>query len=133
MRCDIVRSALGLALSSRNLLLSDEAKVTALVLSKAMRHVRSAWRSGLRDADALGGMLNQELDDPRISLEYAEIRDPSDWSTEAPTGLIEEAVALVAAVVGGVRLIDNMVLSDPEALATPSGQAEHPATSASHS
>lgn len=111
VRCDIVRSALGLALSSRNLLLSDDAKVTALGLSKALGTVRSAWRSGLRDADVLAGMLNQALEHPDIALEYAEIRNPASWSLEAPTGLIDQAVALVAAQVGGVRLIDNMELS----------------------
>ena len=115
VRCDIVRSAAGLALSSRNALLSDEAKERALSISKALRHVRSAWRSGLRDASVLAEMLQQQLDLPGIDVEYAEIRDPSAWTADAPKGLVDEAAALVAANVGGVRLIDNMVLSAPEA------------------
>ena len=115
VRCEIVRDGNGLALASRNLLLSEEAKVTALGISKALRHVRSAWRGGLRDASTLAQMLAHALDVPGIDAEYAEIRNPRDWSAEAPTGLIDHAVALVGANVGGVRLIDNMVLSDASA------------------
>lgn len=111
VRCDIVRDSNGLALASRNLLLSDEAKVTALHISRALRHVRSAWRNGLRDASTLAEMLAHELDVPGVDVEYAEIRHPGEWTPGAPSGLIDEAVALVAANVGGVRLIDNMLLS----------------------
>lgn len=113
VRCPTVRSSSGLALASRNELLSAEARVHALRLSKALNLARQAWKGGLRDASTLQAMLHAELDHPTIGLEYAEIRDPSAWTTEAPPGLIGQAVALVAAVVGGVRLIDSMELSAP--------------------
>lgn len=113
VRCDIVRSPAGLALSSRNELLSDEARDDALLLSRGLREVKAAWAQGLRDAEALAGMLGAALEHPRIELEYAEVRDPSNWTEDAPSGLLDEAVALVAAQVGGVRLIDNMELSAP--------------------
>ena len=113
VRCPIVRSSSGLALASRNALLPDDAKADALRIFKALDTVRQAWRSGLRDASTLQNMLQAELDHPSVGLEYAEIRDPSAWTTKAPSGLLEEAVALVAAVIGGVRLIDNMELSAP--------------------
>ena len=48
-----------------------------------------------------------------VEVEYAEVRDPGRWTADAPTGLLEQAVALVGANVGGVRLIDNMELSAP--------------------
>lgn len=113
VRCPIVRSSSGLALASRNLLLPEDSKADALRISKALNTVRQAWRGGLRDASTLQDMLQAELDHPSIGLEYAEIRDPSAWTPDAPTGLLGQAVALVAAVVGGVRLIDNMELSAP--------------------
>ena len=112
VRCPIVRSPKGLALSSRNELLSPEARNTALALSRGLDVTRTAWRKGLRDAEALAEMLASQLDVPGVTLEYAEVRDPDAWSAEAPTGLLERAVALVAAEVGGVRLIDNMVLHE---------------------
>lgn len=121
VRCDIVRSSAGLALASRNLLLSEDAKVEALAISRALRKVRAAWRGGLRDADTLAEMLTHALDAPGINLEYGEIRNPADWRAETPSGLIDQAVALVAASVGGVRLIDSMLLSDAPQAAVKAG------------
>lgn len=112
IRSPIVRSSKGLALSSRNSLLDDEGLEVALVISKALRHTRAAWRKGLRDADTLTEVLAAALNVPGVHVEYAEIRDPSAWTVEALTGLLESAVGLVAAQVGGVRLIDNMELHD---------------------
>lgn len=113
VRCPTVRSSGGLALSSRNALLEGEAREDALVLSRALAVTRSAWDQGLRDADALAGTLRVALEHPGIEIEYAEVRDPGAWTADAPSGLMERAVALVAAQVGGVRLIDNMELSAP--------------------
>ena len=79
-----------------------------------MTTARSAWRGGLRDAEELAALLRAELASPAIDLEYAEVRDPENWTADAPSGLLERGVALVAAKVGGVRLIDNMELSDTE-------------------
>ena len=111
VRCPIVRSSGGLALSSRNALLEGDAREDALVLSRALAVTRSAWDQGLRDADALAGTLRVALEHPGVEVEYAEVRDPGAWAAEAPSGLMERAVALVAAKVGGVRLLDNMELS----------------------
>jgi len=113
VRCPTVRSSGGLALSSRNALLEGEAREDALVLSRALAVTRSAWDQGLRDADALAGTLRVALEHPGVEIEYAEVRDPGAWTADAPSGLMERAVALVAAQVGGVRLIDNMELSAP--------------------
>ncbi|MEC8495859.1 MAG: pantoate--beta-alanine ligase, partial [Planctomycetota bacterium] len=113
VRCPTVRSSGGLALSSRNALLEGEARADALVLSRALAVTRSAWDQGLRDADALAGTLRVALEHPGVEVEYAEVRDPGAWTADAPSGLMERAVALVAAQVGGVRLIDNMELSAP--------------------
>ncbi len=66
-------------------------------------------------------MLAHALDAPGINLEYGEIRNPADWSAETPSGLIDQAVALVAASVGGVRLIDSMLLSDAPQAAVEAG------------
>ncbi|MEM9803142.1 MAG: pantoate--beta-alanine ligase [Planctomycetota bacterium] len=110
-RCPIVREPSGLAMSSRNARLSDEGRAHARVLSKALDRTRSAWRGGLRDADELAALLRAELQHPAVEIDYAAVRDPGNWTADAPTGLLERAVALVAARVDGVRLIDNMELS----------------------
>jgi pantothenate synthetase len=54
----------------------------------------------VRDAVVAGG----------LELEYAALRDPDRWTNDEPRGRMERAIALVAARVGGVRLIDNLRL-----------------------
>ena len=72
------------------------------------RHIK-----GLTDAAELTSILRRGLDSPALTLEYAEIRDAANWTAGDPVGELAEPVALVAAVVGGVRLIDNMEFSAP--------------------
>jgi len=114
VRCATVRGPGGLALSSRNALLSDGGREAALEISAALREARDAWRSGERDARALAGVLRASLERAGgLEVEYAEVRDPGAWTAEAPDGPLRRAAALVAARVEGVRLIDNMELDAP--------------------
>jgi pantothenate synthetase len=50
-----------------------------------------------------------------IEVEYAALRDPERWTREEPTGALARAIALVAARVEGVRLIDNLRLDAEDA------------------
>jgi pantoate--beta-alanine ligase len=110
--CPTSRDADGLARSSRNALLPGEARGTALALSRALFAAREAWRRGERDARRLRAILRQALDVPGLELEYAEIRDEARFEAEPAGGPLERPRALIAARVGGVRLIDNLSLSD---------------------
>ena len=112
--CPTSREPDGLARSSRNRLLSDEARARAVVLWRALVAARAAWRAGERDAGELRALLRAALEEPGVEVEYAEVRDPEHWSAEAPTGRQVRARALVAARVGGVRLIDTLALGEPE-------------------
>jgi pantoate--beta-alanine ligase len=98
--CPIVRDADGLALSSRNVRLSAEARTRALALSRALRHVA--------DVPDTAGAHRRTLREEMVGVDvvYAEVVDPATFlpASDADTG---EARALVAAVVDGVRLIDN--------------------------
>jgi len=110
--CPTVREPSGLARSSRNTLLSPEAREDALLLSRALFAARERWRAGERDPAELERVLRGALTSPAVRVEYAAVRDPERWTAATPPGPLQRAVALVAAVVGGVRLIDNVVLSD---------------------
>jgi len=115
--CPTVRESSGLAMSSRNQLLSPVERVHATILSRSLEAARAAWRSGRRDARELAGAMRDVLDRaPRngvpVEVQYATVRDPAAWTRDEPAERMERAVALVAARVAAVRLIDNMVLHE---------------------
>ena len=106
----LVRDEDGVALSSRNAYLSPEERVRARSLSRALYAMAEASRRGQREVAALVqiGRALLEAD----SLDYLEVRDGVSLRplvTLPPPGGTPPR-ALVAAVVGRTRLIDNMGL-----------------------
>lgn len=107
-----VRSAEGLALSSRNRFLSDDELEAALVLSRALRLLeeRAAAREPL-DLDSAVALVESQ---PLVALDYFDVVDPATLEPLAEncreTPFRGEALALIAAKVGPVRLIDNAPL-----------------------
>jgi pantoate--beta-alanine ligase len=107
--CPIVRAADGLALSSRNIYLSDGERRSALVLSRSLKAAREMFAAGERDAKTIRDHLQHAISAATgVKLEYAAIVDPATLA-ELPR-IESSAVALVAAQVGNTRLIDNEVL-----------------------
>jgi pantoate--beta-alanine ligase len=104
-----VREPDGLALSSRNALLSPEERRQAAVLSQALLDAQKAVRSGERDASRLAADIEERIRSaPLARLDYVGVCDP-----ETLQPLIEitgTAVAVVAASFGSTRLIDNAIL-----------------------
>jgi pantoate--beta-alanine ligase len=100
--CPIVRDYDDLALSSRNVRLSHEGRSHALALSRALARVAEAPDS----ASAHRRSLRETLSSADLDVDYADVVDPVTFaaSSDSDSG---EARALVAAVVDGVRLIDN--------------------------
>ncbi len=100
--CPIVRDADGLALSSRNVQLSADARRRALGLSRAINDVAVAPAR----ASEHRRHLREVLASADVDVVYAEVVDPV---TLTPSGdeVSGDARALVAASVDGVRLIDN--------------------------
>jgi pantoate--beta-alanine ligase len=110
--CPTLREPDGLALSSRNAYLSPAERGQALALSEALFAARAAW-----DGDAVSArdLIRSRLETaPGIRLDYAEVCDPE--TLEPLEGVVEgSAQALVAAQVGGTRLIDNVRLEPTRA------------------
>jgi pantoate--beta-alanine ligase len=99
-----VRDPDGLALSSRNARLSPQERASALVLSRALR---AAVRAAADGADAVLAAGQRVLDaEPGVEPDYLELVG-EDFGPPVPG---EPARLLVAARVGGTRLIDNTPL-----------------------
>ena len=106
-----VREPDGLALSSRNVYLTEEARADALGLSDALRSVQAAFRGGERSAPALERVARGRLDlYAGVQPEYIAIVEPARLTpvADAQTGTI----VAIAARVGTTRLIDNVILSE---------------------
>jgi pantoate--beta-alanine ligase len=109
-----VREADGLALSSRNAYLGPQARQTALGISRGLAAAERHFREGQRDAASLEAVVRAELVG-MDEIQYCEAVDP--MTMDALEGPITRPAALcVAVLVGGTRLIDNVLLS-------PSGEA----------
>jgi pantoate--beta-alanine ligase len=107
--CPIVREPDGLALSSRNVYLKGEDRRAAASLYRSLDAVRREVTAGERDAARLLAALGRVLDDePAVSLDYAEIVDAESF--EPVVGLRGACYVLLAARVGGTRLIDNALI-----------------------
>lgn len=106
----VVRDADGLALSSRNAHLSAEERRAALALPRALRRADELVAGGERDVAVLSSAMAGEVArEPLAELEYAAVVDPE---TLRPAHRVErEARAILAARVGGTRLIDNAALT----------------------
>jgi len=104
-----VREADGLALSSRNVLLTPDERRQALVLSQALFAATDAVKGGERDAEKVRSLLEARIRTaPLAAVDYVAICDPD--TLEPLTRISRRAVALVAARFGATRLIDNALL-----------------------
>ena len=104
-----VREADGLAMSSRNRYLSAEQRAAAASLPRAMRAAIAEIESGAPVAGALAALQAQVLAAGFSSVDYAALADSTSL---APLAALGDAPArlLVAARIGGTRLIDNMAV-----------------------
>lgn len=98
----IARAADGLAQSSRNVRLSETGRSQALALSRSLRTLQEQVDAGALDVDAVRAELSAS---EGVSLDYLVVVDPDTLQPTSGPGL-----ALVAATVDGVRLIDNALL-----------------------
>jgi pantoate--beta-alanine ligase len=107
--CPIAREPDGLAMSSRNVLLSPIQRPHAASLHRALRAIRDAVAAGERDPATARATALSELTSPEVELEYLELVTPD---TLAPLERLDgDALAVLAARVGTTRLIDNELIN----------------------
>ena len=105
--CETKREASGLAMSSRNARLKDTDIDDALILSKSLFFIKNNFEK-LNNEELISQAKAMYANNDNIKLEYLAIVDRD--TLESLTTENNNAVVLVVAWVGGVRLIDNMLL-----------------------
>jgi pantoate--beta-alanine ligase len=104
--CPIVRESDGLALSSRNVLLTGEQRAAAPVLRRALLAARARYDSGERDGETLRSAMRAVLSTEALAApEYVSCSDPA--TLRELTRVDGAALLSLAVRFGGVRLIDN--------------------------
>ncbi|MGH2864592.1 MAG: pantoate--beta-alanine ligase [Solirubrobacteraceae bacterium] len=104
-----VRDADGLAMSSRNALLSDEQRTRALALSQALQAAGELAASGETSARSLLDAARGTLQRLGVQQEYLVLVHPT--TLEPIERLTGEALLAISARIGDLRLIDNLTLS----------------------
>ncbi|MBD0350433.1 MAG: pantoate--beta-alanine ligase [Flavisolibacter sp.] len=101
-----IREEDGLAMSSRNLRLNEEQRKKATTLYKALNFIKSNQRK--YPITTLEERAKQQLINNGFTVDYVHIADRS--SLKKATSKNKHPVALVAASLDGIRLIDNLLL-----------------------
>lgn len=106
-----VREESGLALSSRNRILSEEEREKASVIYRSLREAKVAFKQGERNAAKLIEIVQTGIaTEPLAIVDYVSVVDSK---TLEPVEKVADTETLIAAAVrfGSVRLIDNVVLN----------------------
>ena len=103
-----LREADGLALSSRNVYLSEEERATAPLLAKALKKAATQILAGKKPAEA-AAQAAEKIAAAGFVVDYVEARHAG---TLAPIGSMQEGPIrlLLAAKLGKTRLIDNLAV-----------------------
>lgn len=107
-----VRESSGLAMSSRNMRLSEDQRGNAVEISTVLRSIREGL--GSLPLPSLRSAAIRQLEQAGFRVDYVEIANADtletleEWDGKTPL------VALIAAFLGDIRLIDNMILTQYE-------------------
>lgn len=108
--CGIIREESGLAMSSRNKLLTDEQRQNATLISETLFKAKELM--GQKTVKELIEWGIAEINkNPFLDVEYFEIVDDQQLQTIKTWGEKNTKVACVAVYCGKVRLIDNVVFN----------------------
>ena len=103
----IIREEDGLAMSSRNRYLRSDERELAQKISRALRAAESA----VGDAETRIAAAEQVMATvPAVRLDYVALVNPATFEP-IEAGFVGRALLIVAAQVGGTRLIDNLSIS----------------------
>ncbi len=107
--CETVREADGLAMSSRNMRLTTDERHKAPALYHALHIIHAGI--GHDDIGALKSRAKAVLESAGFKVDYVEIADAETLEPVIASQGSNKMVALIAASIHTIRLIDNLVLN----------------------
>jgi len=107
--CPTLREADGLAMSSRNMRLNKEERQAATTIFKALSFIKS--NIDLKNTEQLKQEAQSMLEDKNFNVDYVEIADAGNLDEIKNWDGKKKIVALAAAYLNDVRLIDNLILN----------------------
>ena len=109
--CDIMRETDGLAMSSRNLRLTEEQRTAAPLVYQMLNSARERIQN--EPPEAIIHWVSEQFEkSPLLELEYFEIRDSYSLEPVVEVAPNQKVNGFMSVFAGEVRLIDNMVLFD---------------------
>jgi pantoate--beta-alanine ligase len=106
--CPIVRETDGLAMSSRNVYLSPDARQRSTVLWRSLESSRQLLAQGQRDCDCIVRQMTEMIVAAGGAIDYVALVDPE--TLEPVVQITGPVVALLAVKFDDTRLIDNLLL-----------------------
>ena len=106
--CPTLRETDGLAMSSRNMRLNADERAKAVLISEVLKFIKKHIKPG-----PLGDLQQRAvnmLEEEGFRVDYVSIADANDLSPVADWDGKQELVALIAAYLNEVRLIDNLIV-----------------------
>jgi pantoate--beta-alanine ligase len=107
--CPILREDDGLAMSSRNMLLTPEERKIAKLVPIMMEEARDIARQ-IGVSAAKSYIHNEVAKVPIMKLDYYEVCDTETLEPLAALKPNQQAISLIAVFVGNIRLIDNWMV-----------------------
>ncbi len=108
----ILREPDGLAMSSRNVYLSPDARKEATILYRALMQAKSALDAGERNIETLKMLVTTVIQtSPLAMIDYVDIVDDFNFSPVASLQKGKRYFLILAARFGDVRLLDNLSFS----------------------
>ena len=104
--CEIVREPDGLAMSSRNVYLSEQEREKALFISKSLKQGAKKIGMGELDTRTLENMMTDVMKKENIEIDYVVIVDRDFKKIQSVQ--IGNSIILAAVKIGQTRLIDNI-------------------------
>ena len=108
--CSTIREANGLAMSSRNARLNETQKKQAAEIYHTLQHIKKNIEPG--NLDKIKAEANDYLISKGFKPDYVEVADADNLNLNEEWNGKDDMIILIAAFLGEVRLIDNLILTE---------------------